>query len=147
MYISPKDIVKTMSPFFHSRSNRMLFIQSGIERGGGLWYAVFSYNHSVLEEVMVHILIGASAAAGFSTLVFFSRTRWKKIHWWQWLLTLFAFAYTTFVLELVISFLEEGAARGALVMGLVLGFIALIWAVLLGRFVFKKSKDSDKPSS
>ena len=96
---------------------------------------------------MIHILIGASAAAGFSALVFFSRAKGGKILWWQWLLTLFAFAYTVFVLELVISFLEEGAARGALVMGLVLGFIALIWAVLLGRFVFKTKKVSNNPSS
>jgi lipopolysaccharide export LptBFGC system permease protein LptF len=100
-----------------------------------------------MEEVMIHILIGAAAAAGFSALILFSRTKRHKILWWQWILTLFAFAYSVFVLELVVSFLEEGTARGALVMGLVLGFIALIWAVLLGRFVFKSPRVSGKPSS
>jgi hypothetical protein len=50
--------------------------------------------------------------------------------------------YTGFVLEVIISFLEEGAARAALVMGLALGFIAIVWAVLLGRFVFARKPKS-----
>jgi len=37
-----------------------------------------------------------------------------------------------------VGFLGEGAPQAALVMGLVTGIFAVIWAVLLGRFVFKK---------
>ena len=85
---------------------------------------------------MIHIVIGAAAAAGFVALVYFARINKRQIRWWQWLITLLAFSYAVFVLEMVVSFLEEGAARGALVMGLILGFLAVIWGVLLGRIVF-----------
>ena len=76
--------------------------------------------------------------AGFLLLVDFSRKRKKHISWWQWILTLLAFVYFCFVLEMIAGFLKEGAPRAALIMGMVFGFIALIWAVLLGRFVFFK---------
>jgi hypothetical protein len=96
---------------------------------------------------MIHIFIGAAAASGFSALLVFARKRTLQIRWWQWALTILAFAYGIFVLEMVFSFLEEGMARGALVMGLVLGLFALIWAVLLVRFVFKGNRFSGRTSS
>jgi fatty acid desaturase len=95
---------------------------------------------------MAHILIGAVAAAGFFSLLHFCRIKSRKLPWWQWLLTLLAFIYSVFVLELVISFLSEGVVRGALIMGLMLGFIAVIWATLLGRFVFFRTKKTPAPA-
>jgi len=50
--------------------------------------------------------------------------------------------YAGFVLEVIASFLEEGAERAALVIGLILGFIAILWAVLLGRFIFSRKTKS-----
>ena len=79
---------------------------------------------------MVHILIGAAAATGFFVLWILSAKKAWKVRWWQWALTLIAIAYAVFVLEIIVSFLDEGMSRGALVMGLVLGFVALIWGVL-----------------
>ena len=39
----------------------------------------------------------------------------------------------------VASFLEEGSSQAAVVMGVVLGFVAVIWGVLLARFVFARA--------
>jgi ABC-type uncharacterized transport system permease subunit len=85
---------------------------------------------------MAHIVIGAMLTAAFIFLVLHARKKQMRISWWQWMLTILELVYTGFVLEVIISFLDEGAERAALVMGLILGFIAIVWAVLLGRFVF-----------
>ena len=90
---------------------------------------------------MAHLIIGATLTAAFISLILHARKKSLRITWWQWILTILGLLYTGFVLEAIVSFLEEGAERAALVMGLLLGFIAIVWAVLLGRFVFtKKSK-------
>ena len=90
---------------------------------------------------MAHLLIGSVLTAVFIFLILLARKKNLRISWWQWTLTVLGLLYTGFVLEVIVSFLEEGAARAALVMGLALGFIAIVWAVLLGRFVFaRKSK-------
>ncbi len=90
---------------------------------------------------MSHLLIGAVIAAGFFLLLNKIKKHNMRLTWWQWILTILGFLYTTFVLELINSFLSEGAPRAALVMGIITGFIAVVWGVLLGRFVFfKKSR-------
>ena len=90
---------------------------------------------------MAHLIIGATLTAAFISLILHARKKRLRITWWQWILTILGLLYTGFVLEAIVSFLEEGAERAALVMGLLLGFIAIVWAVLLGRFVFaRKSK-------
>jgi len=90
---------------------------------------------------MAHLIIGATLTAAFISLILHARKKRLRITLWQWILTILGLLYTGFVLEAIVSFLEEGAERAALVMGLLLGFIAIVWAVLLGRFVFtKKSK-------
>jgi uncharacterized membrane protein len=91
---------------------------------------------------MAHLIIGAILTALFISLILYARKKQRRIAWWQWLLTTLALLYAGFVLEVIVSFLEEGAERAALVMGLILGFIAIIWAVLLGRFVFAKRKSN-----
>ena len=92
------------------------------------------------ENIMINFFIGALIMAGFFLLISFVRHRDKRIRWWQWLLTIAGFCYLTFVLEVIIGFLSEGASRAALVNGVILGIAAVIWAVLLGRFVFTKNK-------
>jgi ABC-type uncharacterized transport system permease subunit len=90
---------------------------------------------------MAHLIIGALLTAVFISLILHARKRDLRITWWQWALTMLGLLYSGFVLEVIVSFLEEGAERAALVIGLILGFIAIIWAVFLGRFVFaRKSK-------
>ncbi len=88
---------------------------------------------------MVHLLVGAIVMAGLLGIISFALHRKLKVTWWQWLLTIFCFIYVVFVLEVIISFIAEGTPKGALVMGLILGLVAVIWGVLLGRFVFLRS--------
>ena len=85
---------------------------------------------------MPHFIIGGLTVTGFFLLVNFVNKREIRIKWWQWGLTLLGFVYVVFVLELVVAFLDENVFRGALVMGLLFGFIAVIWGVLMARFVF-----------
>ncbi len=85
---------------------------------------------------MIDILIGAVCTFGLLALVDYSRRRKLPLRWWHWLLTVFMFIYALFVLEMIAGFLSEGAVRGALVMGILFGFIGIIGAVLLARLVF-----------
>lgn len=85
---------------------------------------------------MPHLLIGAILMAVFLLTINHSRKKKLRVTWWQWILTYMVFLYAGFVLEVIVSFLNEGAGRGALVMGIILGLIAAIWGVLLARFVF-----------
>ena len=87
---------------------------------------------------MIHIVVGALMMLGFTLLVNSVRRRGLSISWWQWVLTVLTFSYGVFVCEMIISFLQEGAGRAALVMGVILGFLAVLWAVLLARFVFTR---------
>jgi hypothetical protein len=87
---------------------------------------------------MIHIALGALMMLGFTLLVNNVRRRELSISWWQWGLTFLAFLYGVFVCEMIISFLQEGAGRAALVMGVILGFLAVVCAVLLGRFIFTR---------
>ena len=91
---------------------------------------------------MAHMIIGAALTAILIFLILHARKKSLHIAWWQWMLTILGLVYSGFVLEVIISFLEEGAVRAALVMGLILGFIAIVWAVLLGRFVFTRRPKS-----
>ena len=87
---------------------------------------------------MDHLLFGVIFATGFFLLLNKIRKHNMRLTWWQWLLTILGFLYAIFVVELISSFLSEGAPRAALVMGIITGFFAVIWGVLLGRFVFAK---------
>ena len=90
---------------------------------------------------MAHMVIGAFLTTAFIFLILYVRKNHLRITWWQWMLTGLGLLYAGFVLEVIASFLEEGAARAALVMGFILGFAAIVWAVLLARFVYgQKSK-------
>ncbi len=89
---------------------------------------------------MVHLFIGACTMAGFFILINYTTRKKMTLPWWQWTLTLLGFLYTVFVLEIILSFIQEGVIRGALVVGLIMGFIAVVWGVLLGRFVFNHKK-------
>jgi hypothetical protein len=85
---------------------------------------------------MLEILIGAIAATGWILLSRFARRRKLKIAWWQWAITLIALLYGVFVVEVIAAFAREGAGKAAVVMGTILSFVAIAWAVLLWRFVF-----------
>ena len=84
---------------------------------------------------MVDMIIGSVATTAFLFLVHYVRQRNLELRWWQWGLVVLGFLYAVFVAVVVVSFLEEGSPQAAMVMGGVLGFVAVVWGVLLGRFV------------
>jgi len=88
---------------------------------------------------MVDLVIGATSMAGFLILLNHARRHKMRLSWWSWLLTVLGFIYAVFVLEVISSFLEEGAPQAALVIGLILGMVAVLWGVLLARFVFARA--------
>ncbi len=87
---------------------------------------------------MAHIIIGAFLMAGFLSLTDYVRRHKLRIVWWKWAITILGFFYVLFILEMIISFLSEGAGKAALVMGTILGLTAVVWGVLLARFVFTR---------
>ncbi len=93
--------------------------------------------------MITHFMIGALVTAGLFITVRLGQKR-PAIKWWQWILTILGFIYLAFVLEVIVSFLEEGAVQGAVVMGTILGFGVLVWAFLLARFVFALKAEKEK---
>ena len=87
---------------------------------------------------MVQFFLGVCATAVLWMLAAYVRRTRLCVNWWQWTLTVLGLAYAVFVIEVIIAFLGEGEPRAALVMGILAGIFAVIWAVLLGRFVFKR---------
>ena len=87
---------------------------------------------------MWDLIIGSAVTAGFMLLVNYSHRRGLRLAWWKWTLTVLGFLYGLFVLETIATFLEEGSPQAALVMGVLLGIVAAVWGVLLGRFVFAR---------
>ena len=95
-------------------------------------------NRDLGDQIMAELFIGAGAAMGFLLLMRLTRARALTVSWWQWGLTFLGFLYGVFVLEVVVSFVREGTPKGAAVMGTLLGFFAVVWAVILGRTVFAR---------
>ena len=88
---------------------------------------------------MVHFIVGVAAMAVLWLLAVYVRRNELHLNWWRWALTVLGLAYAVFVIEVIVGFLAEGEPRAALVMGILTGIFAVIWAVLLGRFVFNRS--------
>jgi hypothetical protein len=87
---------------------------------------------------MAELFVGAVVAVGLYAVVQYAASRQLVIRWWHWLLTVLGFLYLVFVLEVIVSFLREGSTKAAMVNGAILGFFAVVWGVLLGRFAFSK---------
>jgi len=87
---------------------------------------------------MIHILIGAVTTAALIRIIRSASKHNRTLTWWQWMLLALEYAYVILVLEVIAGFLEEGAAKGALVMGTILGFLALVGAFLLARLIFPR---------
>ena len=95
---------------------------------------------------MADLLLGAITATAFLLLVQHARRRQLEPAWWQWGLTAAGFVYAVFVVEVVLSLLAEGTTKGAAVMGSLLGLVAVVWGVLLQRFVFRRRAGSGDES-
>ena len=93
---------------------------------------------------MPELIIGAAAAGGLVLLLRFADSRGLALTRWQWGFTVAWLLYLVLVMMVVVEFLREGTPKGAVVMGTVLGFPAVVWAVLLGRFVFRKGGEEGR---
>ena len=93
--------------------------------------------------MLLHIAIGAILMGSIWFLVDFAKKHELSLAWWQWLLTVAGLAYAVFVLEVIVGFFGEGEPQAAMVMGLVTALPAVIYFVLLFRFVFTKPKTTN----
>jgi len=87
---------------------------------------------------MISFLIGAVTISGLFLTIEYARRNGIRVSIIQWIVTALAFAYLAFVLQTIASFIQEMAYRAALIMGLFLGFFAIVWFVLIFRFIFRK---------
>ena len=90
--------------------------------------------------IILHVMIGGLAIAVLVWLVRYARAHELDLKWYQWAVTLAAVLYAVFVLEVIAGFLIDGAPSGAIVIALMLGLVAVIWFMLLGRLLFTTNK-------
>ena len=93
---------------------------------------------------MADLIIGAMAMAGFLLFLNYVRESKLTLSWWHWALIVLGFLYAIFALEVIVSFLEEGSVQAALVIGTLLGFGAVVWGVLVGRFVVARARSGQR---
>lgn len=91
---------------------------------------------------MAELLIVAAAATGLALVVRYARKRSLAVPLWGWTLTVLAFLYAVFALEVVVRFVREGSGKAAAAAGAVLGFFAVVWAIVLALFVFRRGGKS-----
>ena len=96
---------------------------------------------------MIHLLVGLFFGGLVVWLFFFLRTSRIRLSWWHWGLGAILFVYFLFIAELVISFLEEGTVRGALVIGVIFGFLGLVGGLLFWRLIISPQKKSKEVSA
>ncbi len=85
--------------------------------------------------MLIQIIIGAVAMLAFMLLIDNFNKKSIKLNWWEWTLTVLGFIYAISVVEVIVLFLAEGLPSGAAFMGGIMAIIAVIWAVLVGRYV------------
>jgi len=85
---------------------------------------------------LAYFLVGVIITATLFLTLNYVHKNSINVSWWQWCITLLGFAYATLVIAIIIEFIAEGSIKGAVVMGNIMGLIAIVWAVLLKRFVF-----------
>ena len=96
---------------------------------------------------MIHLLAGLFFGGLVVWLFFFLGAHRIRLSWWHWILGAILFVYFLFIAELVISFLEEGTVRGALVIGVIFGFLGLVGGLLFWRLIISPQKKSKEVSA
>ena len=94
--------------------------------------------------MIAEILSGMFLALALGMIIMHIKNKNLRVRIGGWVLIGFALGYSLFVLELIISFLKEGANQAALVMGGVFGFFAIIIWVLLIRFILTPNSSKDE---
>lgn len=86
---------------------------------------------------MIHFIIGCAATLLYWWLRNYSKEKDIKLNRVKNAATVFGILYTVLVAEIIVGFIHEQEFKAALVMGATTGIFAIIWGVLLGRFVFR----------
>lgn len=86
---------------------------------------------------MIHFIIGVAATLLYWWLIKYSSRNDIELNLWMKVLTILGILYSVFVAEVIVGFIHEQELKAALVMGATTGIFAIIWGVLLGRFVFR----------
>jgi hypothetical protein len=93
---------------------------------------------------MAEILAGMIVMLALGWIILHLKRNNTKLRIGEWALVGFALLFSLFVMELIISFIREGAGRAALVMGGIFGFLAVILWVLISRLVLYKKSPEDE---
>ena len=91
--------------------------------------------------MIVYFLFGAIFIGILWGISNFLNKDGRGLVWWHWLLTIILCLYSVLVVATIHGFLIEDVAKGALVMGLVMGIPAVIFDVLLVRLVLNPKKN------
>ncbi len=89
---------------------------------------------------MVHFIFGVLATNLFWWLIGLSKKREIDLSIWKKVFIAAGILYAVFVSEVIVGFVFERELKAALVMGMTTGVFAIIWGVLIWRFVFDKGE-------
>lgn len=87
---------------------------------------------------MVESLVGMIAGATFLLFLCYAKKNDLQISWWKWIIIISGFSYAVFTIEVIAALLKEGTTKGAIVVGVVMGFSAILWGVVINRFLLPK---------
>ena len=89
---------------------------------------------------MEHIIVGILACLAIWLVVLRVKKLDVKMSWWKWAIVLLVIAYSVLAIEVIFGFLAEDVPKAALVTGSVLGIPAVIFNVLVWRFLLTPKK-------
>jgi len=84
---------------------------------------------------MFYFFLGAVSVSLAYFFTGYMKRRQLRFKWWGWLLSFLWLVYTLFVAAMAFTLFRESAPRAALVSLVVFGFVSVITAVVLFRFV------------
>ncbi len=89
---------------------------------------------------MIHFIFGIAATLLYWRLLTYSNTNGLELSLFHKILTIGGILYTVFVAEVIVGFIHEQELKAALVMGSTTGIFAIVWAVVLWRYVYSKKQ-------
>lgn len=89
--------------------------------------------------MLFNLFLGGLVVACLFLLIDYAKKHSLLVPWWKWLLTVLGLVFAVFTIEVIAGFLQENAAQAALVVGMILLIITIIWGVLIFRYVFKRT--------
>jgi hypothetical protein len=91
---------------------------------------------------MVHLLIGAFCATILFLFLRYAGKKDSKPGRSKLLIIILEIIFIAFVIELIYGFFQEGAFKGALIMGLMFGFPCIVAGILIYRWTFSTKKSN-----